>query len=191
MRDLLAALPLDRALCSGLARTRETAEIVLEKHALSLGEDLRLEEVRREGRAGAIAPADFALALAYAFSDADRPDAAFLGGERLADLDRRVRDSIESLAADGSWRHLLVVAHGGVNRVVLAWALDTGLGAMARLEQDSACLNVIDLDSDPESGALRRTIVRLLNLTPGDLTKTSHWLTTLERQALLFSAGGA
>lgn len=187
MRDLLAALPLDRALCSGLLRTHQTASIVLEKHSLALGVDPRFEEVRGGGEGARRTKADFALALAYAFADAHRPGAAFLGGEPLSELERRVREGIDALAGDRFWRHLLLVAHGGVNRVVLAWALGADLRAMARMEQDSCCLNVIDLDSDPETGALRRTLVRLLNLTPDDLTKTAAWLTTLERQALAFS----
>jgi phosphoserine phosphatase len=36
------------------------------------------------------------------------------------------------------WRRLLLVAHDGVNRVILAWAAQAGLGALAAFEQDMA-----------------------------------------------------
>ena len=39
---------------------------------------------------------------------------------------------------------LLVVGHGGVNRVLLLEALGLGLQGLGALEQDPACLNVLD-----------------------------------------------
>jgi probable phosphoglycerate mutase len=72
-----------------------------------------------------------------------------------------------------------------VNRVILAWALGTDLRSAARLEQDSCCLNVIDLDHDDQDGRLLRRVVRAVNLTAGDPAKHERWLTSLEQQAQL------
>jgi probable phosphoglycerate mutase len=78
---------------------------------------------------------------------------------------------------------MLLVCHGGVNRVILAWALGTSLRAAAQLEQDSCCLNVIDIDRGDEDGRLLRRVVRAVNLTAGDPVKHERWLTSLEQQA--------
>ncbi|MFI5317871.1 MAG: histidine phosphatase family protein [Myxococcota bacterium] len=190
---LLAPAHFDRAVCSGLPRTVETAEIVLADKRLPLERVPELEEVRG-GRRGAHAGAPTARDVAHSIWEAERPDGRFLGGESFAELQRRVLGALELLVAQAEWRRLLLVAHGGVNRVILAWALGAPLASMPRMEQDSACLNVIDLDHDADSNALLRTTVRALNVTAGDPAKHDEWLTTLERQGKELEAilrGGA
>lgn len=180
MGTLLAATHFDRAVCSGLARTVETAEIVLSDKRLPLERMPDLEEVRGGGAAGG-APIT-ARDIAYSIWQAERPDGRFLNGESFTDLQKRVLGALDSLIAQPSWERLLIVAHGGVNRVILAWALGATLATMPRIEQDTACLNVIDLDHDGDSRAVARACVRALNVTAGDPAKHEHWLTTLERQ---------
>jgi probable phosphoglycerate mutase len=153
MGELLGAVHFDRAVCSGLARTVETAELVLHDKRLPLERVPELEEVRGgRGQLGAFQPRD----VAYSVWDAARPDGRFLGGESLGELRARVMSAVERLVAQPSWSRLLLVAHGGVNRVILAWALGAPLESAPHMEQDSACLNVIDLDHDADSGALTR-----------------------------------
>jgi probable phosphoglycerate mutase len=77
--------------------------------------------------------------------------------------------------ADSSWKTLLLVAHGGVNRVLLTHALGSGLAGFAALEQDAGCINVLDVD------AVGRWIVRLINYTPYNAVKIGLELTTMER----------
>jgi probable phosphoglycerate mutase len=184
MAKLLDGANFDRAVCSGLPRTVETATIVLCGGGPKLEEVPALEEVR--GGSGVLdrpfAPRD----LAYALTDADDEDARFLGGERFADLRARVLGAVEELVADSSWSRMLLVGHGGVNRVILAWALGADLRAAARMEQDSCCVNVIDLDHDDETGGTLRSVVRALNVTAGDPAKHERWLTSLEHQAQQF-----
>ena len=76
------------------------------------------------------------------------------------------------------WRRLLLVAHDGVNRIILAWAAQAGLGALAAFEQDMGCLNLIDLDMAGD--AVERRIIRLMNYTPYDAVKSSLFLTSME-----------
>jgi len=45
-RDLLAEVAFDRAVCSGLPRARQTAEIVLEPHAVRLEDQPGFTELR-------------------------------------------------------------------------------------------------------------------------------------------------
>lgn len=181
MADLLVDTNIDRAVCSGLPRTRETAEIVIGARELTLEEVPELEEIRP------IAPSSRKLdgirrELAYTLWDAKKPDGSFLGGERFADLWGRVIPALERLLAD-DWSSMLLVCHGVVNRVILSWALGAELSSLPNMEQDSCCLNVIDIDVSDETGEMIRRIVRVLNLTPYDLPKANQVLTTLERQA--------
>ncbi|HTO08654.1 MAG TPA: histidine phosphatase family protein [Myxococcota bacterium] len=180
MGELLGGTHFDRAVCSGLARTVETAEIVLSDKRLPLERVTDLEEVRGGG-AGGGAPIT-ARDVAYSIWQAERPDGRFLNGESFIDLQKRVLGALDSLIAQPAWERMLIVAHGGVNRVILAWALGATLAVMPRIEQDTACLNVIDLDHDGDSRAVGRVCVRALNVTAGDPAKHEHWLTTLERQ---------
>jgi broad specificity phosphatase PhoE len=180
MGALLGATRFDRAVCSGLPRTVETAEIVLSDKRLPLERVPELEEVRGGG-AGGGGPVT-ARDVAYSIWQAERPDGRFLNGESFTDLQKRVLGALDGLIGQPSWERLLLVAHGGVNRVILAWALGAPLASMPRMEQDSACLNVIDLDHDGDSRAVARVCVRALNVTAGDPAKHEHWLTTLERQ---------
>ena len=193
MGALLAPAHFDRAICSGLPRTVETAEIVLCDKRLPLERMPELEEVRggRRGPGVSVTARD----VAYSIFEAEREDGRFLGGESFADLHKRVTGALARIVGQASWERLLLVAHGGVNRVILGWALRAPLASMPRMEQDSACLSVIDLDHDADSNALLRTTVRALNVTAADPAKHERWLTSLERQGqeleqLLAGGGG-
>ena len=183
MAKLLDGAEFDRAVCSGLPRTVETATIVLCGGGPKLEEVPALEEVRGGG-AGALARPFEPRQLAYALEEAQDENARFLGGESFAELRARVHSAVDALVAEPDWSRMLLVCHGGVNRVILAWALGVELRAAARMEQDSCCLNVIDLDRDEASGRLLRTVVRAVNLTAGDPVKHERWLTSLEQQAV-------
>lgn len=179
MRGLLADVAFDFALCSGLPRTRETVGLVLEGRELPVVIEPGLVEVH-SGR-------DFAgplSELAHPFAGADEPGARFMGGELYAEFRARVVEALERQLAQASWRRALFVCHGAVNRVILGWALGSNGAAWAALEQDSCCLNVLDVDVDPASGRLLRRLVRAVNVTPYDLTKRNILLTTLEQTAV-------
>lgn len=185
MAKLLDGAEFDRAVCSGLPRTVETATVVLCGAGPKLEQVPALEEVRGGG-AGSLGRALEPRDLAYALEAAVDESARFLGGESFAELRERVVGAVEALVAEPDWSRMLLVCHGGVNRVILAWALGTDLRSAARLEQDSCCLNVIDLDRDDRDGRLLRRVVRAVNLTAGDPAKHERWLTSLEQQARAF-----
>jgi probable phosphoglycerate mutase len=179
MRGLLADVGFDFALCSGLPRTRETAALVLEGRDLPVEVEPGLEEVEA-GRA-ALLPA---TRLAHPFVEAAAPGARFLDGEPFEAFRARVVEALERRLAQASWRRALFVCHGAVNRVILGWALGSDAPAWAALEQDSCCLNVLDVDVEPSSGKLLRRLVRAVNVTPWDLAKRDILLTTLEQTAV-------
>lgn len=79
------------------------------------------------------------------------------GGENLLDLAGRVIPAIKEIIARHPDEEILVVSHGGVNRVVLLDALGAPFTSMFRMEQDFGCLNIIDYYADGNP------VVKLLN----------------------------
>ena len=70
------------------------------------------------------------------------------GGESFTDVQRRVMPKLYSCMRNNKGKNVLVVAHGGVNRVVLSSVLGLELNAVNRIEQSYACLNIIDFYDD-------------------------------------------
>ncbi|MBI1239418.1 MAG: histidine phosphatase family protein [Alphaproteobacteria bacterium] len=181
MALLLAPLTFDRAICSGLPRTEATAKAVIADRSTPLEIIPAFEEIRSgslEARQS-LAPADYA----YAMFRAHEPGAAFAAGESFSAFRDRILTAFAGVIEDPSWRNLLLVAHGGVNRAILGWALDLGLEAFGAFEQDSCCLNVIDIDVDRASGKIVRRIIRAVNVTAYDPIKDTLRLLTLEGMA--------
>jgi alpha-ribazole phosphatase len=78
-------------------------------------------------------------------------------GERLLDVEARVMPVIKEIIERHKGQELLVVGHGGVNRIVLLNAIGAPLAAMFNIEQGYGCLNIIDYYADG------RATVKLLN----------------------------
>lgn len=78
-------------------------------------------------------------------------------GENLVDLNGRVMPVIGEIVAKHQGEDVLVVAHGGVNRVILLNAIGAPLSSLFSIEQNYACLNIIDYYADG------KTVVKLLN----------------------------
>lgn len=79
------------------------------------------------------------------------------GGESLLALAERVRAVIRELVAAHPGEDLLLVAHGGVNRVILLDAIGAPLERLFHIEQAYGCLNIIDYFTDGNA------VVQLLN----------------------------
>jgi len=78
------------------------------------------------------------------------------GGESFQDVRERALPRLKALLEENSGMSILLVAHGGTNRVMLCSALGMPLVNLIRLEQSYACLNIIDYF---EEGP----VVRLIN----------------------------
>ncbi len=79
------------------------------------------------------------------------------GGESLADLRDRVIPAFERIVSGHLGEEVLVVAHGGTNRVILLTLLGAPLSGLFNIEQDYCCLNIIDCYADGKA------VVKLLN----------------------------
>jgi len=175
--EALAAVPLDRVLCSGLPRTRQTAELAVEGRGLAVEDAPGFLEIRA-GRFRLIPREQREAAYVYGFEAATAPGARFAGGDAFEEVQARVVAAFEALLAEPGWTQLLLVAHDGVNRLLLSWACGAGLGALGVFEQDFAALNVLDFDV--EDGRVVRKLIRTTNLTPWNLVKVGCHQTSLE-----------
>jgi len=184
MRDLFADVHIDKALCSGLPRTRETGETILGSREIPLEVDSGFLEIRQlDGEV----TSDYDIVADVAFSHwrANDEEARFLGGERYSDFYSRIEQSIVKLLSDDSWHNLALFAHGATNAAFLGWATGLGRSAFGVLDQAMCCLNVLDIDFD-ESGDIVRKTVRAMNVTAddpsksdrhgGDMESLAHWM---------------
>lgn len=189
MGTLLAGIAFDRAIVSGLRRTIETAELVLGGRGPTIEAVGELEEIRGGDPVARakLSPPDYA----YAMFQAAEPGQCFAAGEAFAKFTERVLPAYNRITADPSWSTLLMVCHGGVNRAILTDITCGGLKAFGAFEQDSCCVNVIDVDTCRDAGTVQRQILRGVNLTAGDPMKTSRRLLTMEGLAKAYAASGA
>jgi alpha-ribazole phosphatase len=82
------------------------------------------------------------------------------GGESLEDLAARVVPAFQEIVSANQGGQVCVVAHAGVNRVLLAKLMGTPLDRIFRIEQDFACLNIIDVYEDGIP------VIKLMNQPP-------------------------
>jgi alpha-ribazole phosphatase len=78
-------------------------------------------------------------------------------GENLLDVQARVIPVIREIVERHQGQEVLVVGHGGVNRIVLLNAIGAPLAGMFNIEQSYGCYNIIDYYADD------RATVKLLN----------------------------
>jgi broad specificity phosphatase PhoE len=104
------------------------------------------------------------------------PDAALPGGESLNEVTRRAGDALEEILARSTERDVIVMAHGGVNRGVIARLLGMPMERAHRIRQDWACVNVLDR-------AAGRWWIGTLNWTPAGVDEIA-----LARGALIDEA---
>lgn len=188
----LAHVPFDRVICSGLNRTRETAEITISQHEINPKLKVEVEpglvELKGSTNGPPMTREKLGAALAFQFDAAGEPGARFgLGtnGEVFADALARGRLSLERLLQQRDWAHALVVAHEGINRMLLGWMTGAGLKGVQAFEQDTACINILDFDMAPridgQGVEIIRKVIKGLNITPYNWTKFGMNMTSLER----------
>ena len=187
MRDLFSDVQIDKALCSGLPRTRQTGETVLGHRDIPLEVNAGFLEIRPlEGEVSG----DYDVVADVAFSHwrANDEEARFLGGERYSDFYSRIEQAIHSLMLDKSWHNLALFAHGATNAAILGWVTGIGRSAFGVLDQAMCCLNVIDIDFG-ESGEILRKTIRAMNVTVDDPAKSNRHGGDMESLAHRISQG--
>jgi len=107
-------------------------------------------------------------------------------GEIFGEAQIRIIAGLMDILTKKSWKSGLLVAHEGVNRILLSWVLSGGLSCVNALEQDLCGVNVIDFDVVPggidthNSVKIERAVLKLMNITPYDIVKKGLPRTSLE-----------
>ena len=184
---LLSDLPIDLAACTGLLRTRQTAELATAPRSLAVQVIPGLSEAEPGTFEEVETAEEMEAVFVRAFENAEAPGSRFLTGEPYEAVWERVALAWASLLARDDWTHAFVAAHGVVNRVILAQSLDAGPRIYRRLEQDAGCLNVLDIEGSGSDA--RVAYVRLVNFTPYNATKAGMHQTTLEMLWQQFNGG--
>lgn len=176
--ETLANIVFDRVISSGMPRATETAQLALGSRENVIGAIEGFQEIRA-GRLRDLPESEIERRVAYAFDYADESESSFINGERFSDFENRVLTTWQDVLFDDAWDRLLLVAHEGVNRIILAWAAGGGREGMMRFDQDAGCYNVIDLDM--RDGEVTRCFIKSLNITPYNLAKEDMYLSNMEQ----------
>lgn len=143
---LFRGVPLDRVYASPLTRAQETAHIIAQEKGLEvlLSPDLQEITPNEAGVAGK-SIADIFQEVQRFFKESEtRWDEPYLGGETFRQVQERGVRFLTSVLSQDDWQTLLVVAHGGFNNALLAYATGVTSGRLFNIEQDFSCINIID-----------------------------------------------
>lgn len=148
-RSKLSSIRFGRVFCSDLARSMQTARIIMAGREGLISPHEGLREISMgdwEGLAMADLRADKPAEYVErgVHPDLHRPP----GGESFADLENRVVPVFRDIASreEGT---VLVIGHAGVNRVILCHVLGMPLRNLFLLGQDYGCLNLLGRGNGP------------------------------------------
>ncbi|MBM4146652.1 MAG: alpha-ribazole phosphatase [Nitrospira sp.] len=146
--ELLSAYipnPLKAVYCSDLQRAIKSAELIAKPHSLNpiivpslrernfgIWEGMSFDEIQLkypdEFKAWAGNPLQFSP----------------MGGESTFAMSERVLNSLEEIIRNHEGEHVAIVAHGGVNRIIICHLLGIPLENIFRIDQDYGALNIIE-----------------------------------------------
>ncbi len=78
------------------------------------------------------------------------------GGESIDSFSRRIMSCFDRILSEHKGNDIIIVGHGGINRIIICYALGLSPAQMFHIHQDYGCLNIIDYCKDS-------TLVRLIN----------------------------
>jgi broad specificity phosphatase PhoE len=82
------------------------------------------------------------------------------GGESAGEVQQRVMPLFHEVVQRHPGQQIAVVAHGGVNRIILCTLLRIPLEDLFTIEQDYAALNILDFSADiPSIRSINHTVV--------------------------------
>ncbi len=148
LAPLLAAHFVERVVCSPLQRCRDSGRII----GLRLGCRPDLEPAFKEiclGDWEGLRVGDVRARFPGSYEARGRDIAGFRpsGGESFNDLQQRVWPAFTALAQQ-TQAATAIIAHAGVNRVLLCTLLDIPLANLLRLDQGFGCVNIIETVKD-------------------------------------------
>ncbi|MGG7605937.1 histidine phosphatase family protein [Massilia sp. BKSP1R2A-1] len=172
-----AGVRFDRVIVSGLPRTSETAQRVLQASGQAIEAEVwpELHEIRG-GRLSSIPSNELRRAFTGAFEGMVDEDQRFLGGESVGAMMDRVHPAVARLRAQQDWDTVLLVLHGGVNCAILSLALTGQRLFLGGLSQAAGCINALDVGDEPADW-----VVRFVNYVPPGPLQPGARTTTMEQ----------
>lgn len=143
--------------CSDLIRTKRGADIIAAEHGLIPESRFMLRELNVRLWEGLTAN-EIEEKFPGAFDEwwKNIADYRIPGGESIRDMSIRVVPALKEILAANRGKNVALVAHGAVNRVLLADAMKLDLNNIYSIEQDYGCMNIIDYFSG-------YTVIKLIN----------------------------
>lgn len=151
----LAREEIDAFFASDLSRARETAEILARPH----GKEVIIDPLFRETKFGHWEGLTYQeIVEKYPREMAmwrERPSLTRIpGGETLDEVASRIRTGLERLLARYPQGKVVLVAHGGVNRIIICQALGLPVDCYWKIRQDNTALNIIEYYDQGEKAIL-------------------------------------
>jgi alpha-ribazole phosphatase/probable phosphoglycerate mutase len=159
VKRLLRGLPLSKVYSSPRRRALESARHLAPARSNTIVDD-RLREIDF-GELEGLTYDEIAAGFPETYDTWMRhpTDVVFPGGESFRAMTGRVREALDELRRAHGGRPVVVVSHGGVNRIAIGHALGLEPARIFRLDQGHGCVNVIDFFGD-------EPLVRVINLQP-------------------------
>lgn len=142
----LADMPVDAIYASDLRRTRQTARLIAAPHGLTPAQRPGLREIALGDWEG-LARDDVATRYPEQYAARGRDIVGYRvpGGESFADCLTRALGVWQEILASEQ-REVIVVAHAGINRLLLCHALGLPLTGLMNIPQRYGCLNIVRVD---------------------------------------------
>jgi len=142
-RSALQEIPFERILCSDLSRTHDTARMIAGDRCLPVEALPELREINL-GTWDGEPMATIKEREPDAWRQRGDNMAGFRppGGESFTDLQKRAFPPFQKIAATAQG-DVLIIAHAGVNRVLLCKILGMPIDNLFTIAQDHACLNLL------------------------------------------------
>ncbi len=148
-RERLKDLSLTAVYSSDLQRSAFGGQLIGADHGLDPVQDLRLRELHIGDWEGLTwDEIQHRWSREWQARLDDLVNVAPPGGESLLQMAQRVRSVMTELLERHPGEEIAIVAHGGVNRVLLLNAIGAPLTQMFHVEQSYGCLNIIDYWAD-------------------------------------------
>ncbi|PLX92878.1 MAG: alpha-ribazole phosphatase [Desulfuromonas sp.] len=149
LQRLLENRPLSAIFSSDLARCVWGAELISRAHGLIPEQNLRLRELNIgewEGKTWQQLMDEYPEEWQARLNDLLYYQVR--GGESLSQMAERVRTALTEILQQHPGEEIVLVGHGGTNRVILLDAIGAPLTRMFHVEQDYGCYNMIDYYPD-------------------------------------------
>ncbi|AKN33880.1 phosphoglycerate mutase [Clostridium carboxidivorans P7] len=158
LKEILYSIELEKAYLSPLVRCVETANIILQNRNVEkvlLKELMEINMGKWEGKT-------FDYIKSYfpeQFKERGKNIDSFVpeGGESFNNVRERVKPVLESIIKN-THGNILIIAHAGVNRVIISTILSLPLKCMFDIEQNYGCINEFSWDIENEKWKWRKLL---------------------------------